>query len=357
MKELKFGWIIVIFGICCQKIDNQEIIVPELTSDFYSEALFDINKKLISDADNDKLVRQKLFYCERLDWPITCLSALEYEKRRVGMTSQLAENYIRYFINHKQFDLLGDFIDRWNAQYDLYEKNQKSFIQGLIYSEQFPRAQLHLRNFLSKSLDTASLAFASRQYLAIGDTILGVYYLSKLQSSAGDHSLMYLYGDILFDLGQYERAYEVVETYRKHHQLGFEKTIAIAKHYSSSGYLNSAINILRPYSYQDTVSFFISELYLKSYKFDSSIIYLDSILIKDPLNVKAIWKKGRAYEDRGWFSYAINLFEDIIEIDTGYEKAKKRINLIQRKIAYLQRQKQEANRPPVLELKPIKLDN
>ena len=227
------------------------------------------------------------------------------------MTHQLADNYIQYFINHNEFDLLRDFIDRWDAQFNLYEENQKPFIESLILSKQYQRAQIHLRDFLSKSMDTASLAFASKRYLAMNDTILGVYYLSRLHSNAGDHALMYDFGNILFRLGEHERGYEVSSEYRAHHSLNLERAFVIAQHYARHGYLRPAITALQPHCCEDTVSFFISDLYRKSFKFDSSVMYLDSVIIADPTHLKARWKKGRAYEDRGWFSYATRLFEEL----------------------------------------------
>ena len=357
MKELGIKLFILLFAISCQSTDNQRIIVPELTADFYAEALSDLDRKLASDADNEKLIRQKLYYCERLEWPISCLSALEYEKNRAGMTHQLADNYVYYFIKHQQFELLGDFIDEWNSQFDLYEKNQKSFIYGLTYSRQFGRAQTHLRDYLSKHTDTSALAFASQQYLEMQDTILAVYCLANLYADAPEHPLMYQYGNILFKLNEHERAFQAMEHYRVNHSISYEDAFGIAMTYSSKGYLKPAIGILKPYCCQDTVSFFISDMHKRSFEFDSSVMYLDSVIIADPKNLRALWKKSRAFEDKGWFSYALSLLEDITEIDTNHQEAQKRIDLIQRKIAYLQRQKREDLIPPALELKPIKFDN
>ena len=357
MKQLSRVLFFFCFVVACQNTDNQQIIVPKLKSGFYEEALVDLNRKLASEPGDDKLNAQKLYYCERLEWPITCLAALDFKKQKEGMTSQLADSYVIYFIKHKRYDLLRDFVDQWDDEFNLYQRNQKAYITGLITSGQYEAARGHLRDLLSRAKDSSALAFGARQHLILGDTTFALYHLAKLHKVNASHVLMYPYGLLLLDRGQQDRAFQALGGYQLKHPLSIEKSLEVAGRYSKVNLFDPAIRVLRPHCCQDTIAYMLSDLFRRSNRFDSSIMYLDSVIVRDPSNVKAFWKKGRAYEDRGWFSYATSLYEDLLALDSTYTEAQQRINLIQRKIAYLQRQKQEVVRPPTLELETIKLDN
>lgn len=347
----------LVFVFSCQSADYNKIVVPQLNAGFYTNALTEIDKKLRTDADGEKLHSQKLYYCERLDWPTSCLSALEREKDLSGMTVQLAENFVRYYVNHADYTELKTFIDRWNSEFDLYQKNQRWYIKGLIMDAEYERAQVHLRGYLSTVQDTATLAFAAEQYLFLGDTVLANFYLSNLYSESTDHPLVYQYASFLFRANKHVKGQEVIKSYAKNNELSLTQAFQASTSLRKHGYLKDAISLLKPHHFVDSAAFFLSDIYISAAQFDSSILVLDSVIARNPANLKARWKKARAFEDKGWYSYATSLLEDILELDSSNLEAKERVTLIQRKIAYLQRQKREVIVPPKIELKPIKIDN
>ena len=88
--------VLILVFLSCNSSNENKIVVPKLHAGFYSEALERINDKLKSDPENSRLVDQKLFYCNQLGWPTTCISALDAYKQTHGMTNQLVEQYIAY---------------------------------------------------------------------------------------------------------------------------------------------------------------------------------------------------------------------------------------------------------------------
>ena len=107
---------------CSGKKDR--IVVPELERDFYAQALETLDDKLDRDDQDLQLIEQKLYYCERLNWPETCLEALDEYKRQKGMTPQLLDQYIVYYLNQESYASLLDIIERWSTVFD----KEKDFV-------------------------------------------------------------------------------------------------------------------------------------------------------------------------------------------------------------------------------------
>ena len=82
---------------------------------------------------------------------------------------------------------------------------------------------------------------------------------------------------------------------------------------------------------------------------DSAAFVLQRIVLKDTANRKPIWKLGRLYEERGLLFRSLQYFETLIDLNPNDTIAQQKIDLIQRKIAYLQRLKFEENKIPVIE--------
>ncbi|GAB4247329.1 MAG: hypothetical protein Tsb0034_26490 [Ekhidna sp.] len=331
-------------------------MVPEVHAGFYFQALDQINDKLKQDPSNIVLAEQKIYYCEQLEWPTTCISALELYKEKFGMSNQLVEQYLSYYLKHERYQLIQEMIERWNEEFDLIERYHAPYIAALVRSNQKERARLELQSFLKRNTDAEGVSFAARQYLNMRDTAYATYYLSKLEQLAPEHSLMYDYGKLLIALNKVDRADAKIRTYLAE-QGTEEDHVEVAHLYEATGYLTRARQVLKPYATRDTLAYLLVDWYKREFFWDSAVLYLDTVLVQDSLNTKAWWKKGRMYEDRGWLSYSLQYFERLLEINPSDSSAMDRIALIQRKIAYLQRQKFEESKIPVLELEPLKIKN
>lgn len=342
----------------CSTNSKQEIVVPKLHAGFYAGALDQINEKLKSDPTNTNLVEQKIYYCDQLNWPTNCLSALDTYKAKYGMSNQLVEQYIQYYEQHGRYQLLLELIDRWSEEYELEEKFHKSLIKSLVETQNASRAKYELRRFLvSEELTVNDLQFASKQYLSLNDTLMVIYQLSRLEKLDPINELMFDYGKILVSKGYKESGYNVLERYHASLSDDFDRSYEIYQLYDQDGIYDKARTKIKPYSSRDDIAFTLSDSYKKEFLWDSAVLYVDSVINMDSLNMEAWWRKGNIYEERGWLSFSLRFYEKMLQIDSVDTSATKRIELIQRKIAYLQRQKFEESKVPILELESIKIKN
>lgn len=343
--------------IGCTSPKSDRIVVPELHAGFYSEALETINDELDSDPDNIRLVDQKIFYCEQLDWPTTCIAALDAHKEANGMTNQLVEQYISYYEKHRQYQQLLDVINRWGEKYDLEDKFTETYINCLTRLDYKELATIALKEYLKENQSNEAVAFASRQYLFLNDTTMAAYNLGKLYRHDKSDDLMWEYGRIMVSLGYLEVGFDALERYKNRFSNDVKLQLTYADILFNNGRRPEARAAIRPYLSEDTISYLLAEYYQEDLMWDSAGYVLSTIVEKDSSAREPLWRLGRLYEDRGWFLSAIPYFEYLLELNQGDTIAQKRIDLIQRKIAYLQRLKFEENKIPTIELKPKKLEN
>lgn len=348
----------ILFIISCTPKQDR-IVIPKVNSNFYSQALLRIDDNLDGDEDNLKLVEQKLYYCDLLEWPKTCVEALDELKRQKGMTPQLLEQYVIYYEKHQQYEQLLAVIERWSAQFNLELAYQRQKILGLLLALRRDECTWHLKSYMIGRSSTEDLKFASECYVALGDTVMSSYYLGMLSNADSTNSLVLdVYPYMLFDLGFEDKAFEMLERKRRVIPSNYAFNEDLASKYEASGMIANSRNTLKSFTEIDSVVYRIADLYLLDGQWDSAHLYVDQLIDRDSLNQDAWYKKARMYEDRGWLSYSLNYYSHVIYLNPEDSIASERAALVRRKIAYLQRLKFEEYLlpPPVLKSKKI-IDN
>lgn len=347
-----FGFLALFFG-ACQTGGEFKIIIPEPTESFFQKTIKEIDSQLADDPQNATLHRKKLYPCEYAGWPSSCLRSLKAASSK-GMSRQLAEQYIAYYRQQGQFDEITAFIRKWDPYFFLYKDHKGSYIRGLLQTKSTKEAYLHLRQWLHRSKDAETLAFASQAYMQMGDTVLCTYALTLLHEEAPLHDLMYDYVLLLISQRQLQKAYGILQGEWIARKLSIQNALSLAFVFEQNGWKDEAIEILTPHQAQDTAIFYLSSLHISSGRLRQGVALLDAILNEDPTDRQALWKKAMAYENRGWLTAANSSFEALVEAHPEDSAAQKHLLQNQRKIAYLQRQKRREAMPPLLELKSLK---
>lgn len=340
----------------CSSPRTDEILVPKLEANFYTKALGRINSELKSDPDNQKLIDQKLYYCERLDWPVDCISTLDTYKSQNGMTNQLVEQYVAYYDRHDRYQLLIDIIEKWSQEYDLKKKFHQPLIEALVKSGAKDRAITELRSFMIDKNALQDFVYASEQFLLIRDTLMSAYYLGKVFQEDPTNEWMSEYGQLLIALNYEEQGFQVLEVLAQSESSDREFDLMLSRLYAAHFQYKKARNLIKPYIAEDTLSYLMADLFLKDQKWDSAIVVINKVIAEDSLNTKALWKKARMYENRGWLATSLTHFNSIVKIHPEDTITINRIGLIQRKIAYLQRKKFEESKIQIKEIEPIKIN-
>lgn len=352
-----FIFILILVLIGCSSPSKDRIIVPKLHAGFYADALERINDELKSDPDDERLVDQKIFYCEQLQWPTTCISALNVYKESNGMTNQLVKQYIAYYKQHERYQLLLEVIDRWGKEYDLEDEFTETYIDCLTRLDRKELATIELKEYLKNKQSLEAILFVSNQYLQLEDTAMAAYNLGKLYKLDKANDLMWDYGRILVSLGYIELGLSILNSFVNQHPNDFDIQLVYALLLEQTDRNSDARKVLKPFAAKDTVAYLLVDWYKKDLMWDSATYVLNEVVANDSTVRKPIWKLGRLYEDRGWFLSALPYFEYLLELDPVDTLAQQRIDLIQRKIAYLQRLKFEESKIPTIELQPKKIEN
>ncbi len=349
----------LVWAICsCSGGSYKEIVVPELSDDFYLEALSEINKKVRKDSENLNLVQQKIFYCERLGWPEGCVGGLDQYRSLKGMSNQLADQYLAYYLANGQMQSIVDLIARWDEEYNLSKKFRKPLIQGLVEAGDHSQSVQHIRQLLREETPSEELfSFVSQQFLQMEDSLMAAFYLGKLSKIDSTNQLMFQYGKILYTLGYPAKGNRTLDAFYFSQPKDLTLALDLAKFYEDNAARIRARRVIRPFAGQDTLAFYISDLYKRDFLWDSALMYLDTVLTKDQSSIRAWKKKGSIYESRGWLSASLSTFEKAQKLDSSDTSIAARISLIRRKIAYLQRQKFEESKVPLLQIESKKIEN
>lgn len=355
MRYLKWIFILLIIS-CAQQRDR--IVIPSVGADFYSQALGRIDEDLAGDEDNLHLVEQKLYYCDYLNWPGTCIDALDEFRRQRGMTPQLLGQYTNYYIEHEQYRPLLEIINRWAIEFEFKESYLKNQILASTKLELKDQSTVLLRSYMIERSSLPDLKFAAERYIELEDTVMASYYLGKLMKlDARDDLIFKNYSLMLFDLGFEEKAFEILEQYSTLIPSDFDFQYSLASRYQKAGYYEEARDKLKPFVDADSIVYKVADLYLADFEWDSAHLYIDRLIEQDSVDRDAWLKKAIMFEDRGWLSYSLNYFSHVLYLYPGDTIARQRASQVRRKIAYLQRKNFEENQLPLPVIESKKLMN
>lgn len=330
-----FSIIYVIIG-CSHGKDR--ILVPKPEEGFYEQIFQKINNEWEGDENDPRFVEHKIHYCERLNWPLTCIQTLDEYKRQKGMTPQLLDQYVAYYLKHKEYSKLLHMIDQWVNPLETKASLIKAKILALSNLNNRKEALHLLTEYMTNKHAVEDLAFAASQSLLLRDTSFSTHYLSELYHAAPQHPLIYEhYGFILWDLGYVDSALSILEEYSISNTKDFEFHIKLSSIYEYMGKWELSRNKIKAFLNQDAVAFRFSNLFISEAKWDSAHYYVDLIIIRDSLHKEAWRKKATMYEQRGWLFKSLDHYKHLIYLFPRDTFAIKKVEEIQQKIAHTQR--------------------
>ena len=348
--------LLIVLSACVSRPSN-DILIPEYNAALYLESLAQVEEKLSTQPSSIKLLEQKLYYCDKAGWPGTCRQALDEIQSVKGMDLKLSRDYLQYYGANDLSAEMVSFVGTWRSQFPLNVEQLQWFIQALVDEKEEVEARAELHFLLNEFDAITSDEFAANQYLRMGDTLRAVYHLSRVRKKDGSRHSMLPYGQMLFELGYAARGIEVLQSYFMQQPEDSHLSLTLATFYENYGYNTLARKVLMKVPAEDSIDYYLANLYQRDGLLDSAIFRLDSILVRDPEQLKALKIKGSLYEQKGWLSTALTTFEEAYNLDSTDTAIRNQIAVIQRKIAYLQRRKFEESKTPLLQLESKKIEN
>lgn len=331
-------------------VPSEGIEVPQLGDDFYRKALNQVAKSY-EKSPTRELLAQKLYYQERLGWPEESIRDLKEAERRLGLTKQIVHYFCDYYYsNGRYYELLeavnvSKSLEQPDEQIYQYEILARAKLSEPIVTSQY------LRRYLATFKSASSLEFGVEQYLSIGDTLMGVYYLNKLQKQRPGHEKVpKLLVPSLIRFGYREQALQALNDFAVAKPQASMEVVSL---FLELGEKQRALQLLRGLN-TDEAQLQLVSLFRSERVFDSAIFYTDRLLMRDSTR-DYLLLKGEIMEDRGWLTSAYFIFQSLYEQSPEDSLVGSRAQIVARKIAYLRRVREAETLAPISKIEPTKL--
>ena len=340
---------LLIVSSCALRPERDPIVVPELSKDFYREAVYRMESILSENTNNEVLIRSQLDYFEQLGWPPEANKAIRRARKILMLDLLLARKYADFYMrngHHHSIIALERELARqykipdWLTQYTitaLNRNNRKSAARN--------RLKLYIRNATS-----VDYHFIGTEYLEQGDTLLSVYNLLKVDNGQEkDPAFLKLVMPLLFELKLYEPLVDLATPQVGLDIVDFNFYELLGHSLRETGQKDRAKQLL--WERVDRRRLLqLSTWYQEDRLWDSAHFCLDKILVADHDDLDALFYKAEIDHERGWLSRAVSTYQRVIELDSGNVRATKQLDLVNRKIAYLRKVRDAKESIPIIEI-------
>ena len=344
--QSKLAFLCVLFSlISCDGRKEYLIQVPEVTHITSESILTDLANRAIDNPESDRLIKQQLYFCEQLGWPIRCEQVLEVAKEKWGLTESLLDQSIAYYLKHDEYQYVEDLLkgafetrSRMEARIQIAFKNNRPDL-ALIdrYKEQYP--------------DLQSYVILANGFLLNADTIQATEAFTSVLHLDATHDVLLKYVPILESQGRLEECILITEN-QLVNRSNLDLSFNLARYYYISDQDSIGLAMMRKIdtekAHQQLASWFIEQTL-----WDSGLTYLDKLLVAQPENPAYLLRKAETLEAKGWVTPSLPYYERALAIDSLNAELADHVNIVRRKVAYLRRLREQENQPlpPVLERK------
>ena len=329
--------VLVLFICSCQDYASDRIAIPGEMPISGQGILDQIMKKSENDPGNERLLLQQLYYCQELGWPKPCDQSLLKAKKHWGLTDKLVDQMIAYHLAHGNVDELDAILtgaietrSRLEAKIEIGTKKNRDISSFLA-------------RYLDHYDDEESAAFALNHSMNLGDTSQSLLLFETLYQFNPTHEKLREYHPVLFVNNNYDKAIEVIENqlFINPNDTTLLLNLGIALYKIGNG--DSAKVVLRNLN-TERGNAQIADWYKLDENWDSTLFYVDKLLVKQPNDRAVLLMKAEALEARRWITRSLPYYERVLSMDTTDIDMANRVEIVRRKVAYL-RQLRESKRP------------
>ena len=341
-------------GLCsCQKTASNYPIAKASTEVLNSNAVrLYIDENLSSNPNNQDLYIHKLKNLKSEGWPAisetVVVKSLESRNDHPAILELVAD----YYLNNHEFDSAI-------AYSNMAEKNgsqSAGFYQfkSNLYNElgEYDRAIDYINKaILINRSDYKSYYSKGKIYLSFGDTLSALRFMEiGLTHYRSNYEVLYEVSDIYERTGKYDEAQRLIDEAISYSPDTEELRLKKASIYKNENLYDSAKSILHESFYTSNENLAsglnLANLHLELLEYDSVIAVVSEVIARDTSNIAAYHFRGLAYDKKGFYTAAIQNYEKILAVDSGYKDVKSEWQDVNRKRAYLQKLKEEQQSIP-----------
>ncbi len=344
-------YIIILLFLSCAPSADQRIELPEVSADFYWNSLRKV-QKAYEDKPSDQLLRQKLYYYEKLNWPKESIVDLNLFLEKHGLDPKIVRLFLQYYLNNDQYSELIALLDKWEFYNGLDEELAQYRVLSNFRAKGLDGTKELILDYVQKFRSPDSYEFAIRQSAQIKDTTLMNTYLSELYSTDPSNPLISkYYVPFLLAENKVNEAYDILISEKN--KLDDNQLKLFARTLYQLDSVNKAKKMLVEVGDKEA-NLLLSKWYADESKYDSSTLYLDAILVSDSSR-EILLTKADLQLERGWLNSSNQIYESLIKRDSTDSIAIEKAAFVARKIAYLRSLKEEEKKIPILEITPKKI--
>ncbi|MEO9474501.1 MAG: hypothetical protein ABJG41_03175 [Cyclobacteriaceae bacterium] len=347
--------IILIFSlflcISCSNRKDQRIEAPNISDEFYHNALKEVAVKY-AEKPTDRLLRQKLYYYEQLNWPEEAIEDLNIFLEKNGLDRKIVNLFLQYYLSNEKYKDLIELLDKWEFYHGLDEDlAQYRVLSNYRANGETGTSEL-IADYLTKFKSEESLEFAIQLSESIGDSAAMENYSQDLFNVNPDNALLQKsFVPYLIERSDFLLAYDMLIKSKRSTQFEPNFLLALALHGMDS--IDRSIALLKNYERREA-NLQLSKWYREEKLYDSAIYYLDKSIAQDSSRDLLI-TKAEILDERGWFNSSYSLFYFLVTQDSTDSIVADKAAIVARKIAYLRNLKEAERQIAVPELKPKKI--
>ena len=336
--------LLALMTFSCGSGTSDRIEIPASMDISVEGLLSQIMDEASNQPENERLLRQELYYCEQLGWPKPCDETLLRAKRRWGFSEKLIDQMVAYHLKHTNYMEL------------------EAILKGAV--ETRPRLEAKIRikvlknedasglitRYLDHHTDKEATLFALNQYLETSDTLSAVSQFETLRAYDQNHELLRSYYPILMERKKYAESIYIINNQlvklKKDTALLFDLAISLYGIKQADSARNVIKKIGGSKANQQLVHWYRSEK-----KWDSTLFYLDKLIIQTPNDPTLLLAKAEVLESKQWITRSLPYYEQVLLLNPLDSIMEQRVEIVRRKVAYLRRIKEQKRLPPILNLK------
>jgi tetratricopeptide (TPR) repeat protein len=374
-KNLTLSYILllvitILFSACNKKQPRYEIAsTPAFDQEYYQNALAVINETLDDNPENADAYFKKSRILLEMEEPKEALSSIDRAINLAGNNPDYSLVKIRAHAAAGEMPQAFEEAQKAIKSGNISEELYSIVAEGNLQNENFRQAIRYAGEALSLNPNSAENYFRKGiAYIALSDTAKAASnFLKSLEFGKPAEEVYATLVKMYVDFGNYEQAYLFIQQLEPvdNAKMEFQKarvlrkvgqpdsaTVVLYNILSDSGKLKEVGEVPL---YQE-----MKDLYLDTRIYDSALLYANKLLALNENDKEAIITMARVYDRRQYYSQAVGEYQRILEMDSTLQPqihnlAVEELDELQRKIAYLQRRREQERLRE--QLRPVPLLN
>jgi len=336
-------FLVTLVLVSCQSGTSDRIVIPDNMSVSGQGLLTHIMEESANHPDNERLLRQELFYCEQLGWPAPCNQTLLRAKRRWGFNEKLIDQMVAYHLKHSNSDQMETVLK------GAIETRPRLEAKIKIATHKNQNPQNLIQRYLDQYLDKKATTFVLNQYLELGDTSKAITQFEQLVLLDDGHPLLRTYYPMLVKKKRYAESARIIVNQLRESKEDTLLLFDLAVSTYQMGLLDSAKTILKKNDGKRSNQM-LAQWFRSEQNWDSALRYLDKLLVLNQDDRAVLLAKAETLESKKWITPSLPFYERVLLLDTTDTEMAKRVDIVRRKVAYLRRIKEQKKLRPLLNL-------